>query len=111
MTEFPPGFFDISQGGQILSLDRACQEFRGPRPLYAPQPEPLSAAPTVTDIRLNAIVGPDGHLSQIQAVDHLYPDLNERAIQNVSSWRFTAPYCDGKTMAIQTNVTVEFKGR
>ncbi len=111
MTSFPPDFFSVSDGTKFRSLDATCQEFRAPRPLHAPQPEPLSSAPVVTDIRVKAMIGPKGEVLRAEPADHVYPDLNERAVQIVSGWTFTAPYCDGKTITIGTTVTVEFKGR
>jgi hypothetical protein len=106
MTDFPPDFFAVAAN----TPGAPCKEFRPPRPFYAPQPEPLSTAPTVTDVRVKAMVAPDGHLYTVEAVDHLYPDLNERAVQIVSGWTYTAPYCDGKPFSIQSNVVVQFNG-
>lgn len=111
MKEFPADYFAVTDGESFKGLNAACQEFRPPRPLYAPQPEPLSAAPVVTDIRVQADIGPDGRVVQAKPAEFLYPDLNARAVEIVSGWTFTAAYCDGKPMVFGTTVTVEFKGR
>ena len=110
-TDFPADYFYVPENATIRAMDAACKEFRFPHPLDAPQPEPVSSAPTVTEIQLQGLVGANGHTSFLRALDNQYPDLNQQAIRIVSAWTFTPPTCDGKPSAWYTKFTVEFKGR
>lgn len=110
-TDFPPDFFSVPENTNVKMGSAGCNEFRPAHPFDAPQPAPFSSSPTVTDIRLQGVVGADGHVSLLRAVDYLYPDLNQQAIQTVSQWTFTPATCDGKLTAWFTNFIVEFRGR
>ncbi len=110
-TDFPPDFFAVPENATMKATDSACKEFRRSHPFDAPQPVPLSTSPTVTDVRVEGLVGTDGHISYLRAVDHIYPDLDQQAIQIVSGWTFTPASCDGKPVAWYTTFVVEFKGR
>lgn len=110
-TDFPADFFSVPENANIKMGTLGCNEFRPAHPLNAPQPMPLSGSPIVTDIRLQGLVNPDGRVSLLRAVDNVYPDLNQQAIQTVSQWTFTAASCDGKPTGWYTNFVVEFKGR
>jgi hypothetical protein len=109
-SNFPADYFAVPENANI-KMGTACAEFRPAHPLNAPQPMPLSSAATVTDVRLQGLVGADGRVSLLRALDSLYPDLNQQAIQIASQWTFIPAACDGKPTGWYTDFVVEFKGR
>lgn len=110
-ADFPADFFAVPENANIKMGSSACAEFRPAHPLNAPQPTPLSSAPTVTDVRLQGLVGSNGRVSLLRAVDNLHPDLNQQAIPIVSQWTFVPASCDGKSTGWYTTFVVEFRGR
>ena len=54
------------------------------------------------------VVGPDGKPHNIRVVRTLGLGLDEKAIEAVKNWRFEPAMKDGKPVAAQTNVDVNF---
>ncbi len=54
------------------------------------------------------VVGPDGKPRDIRVARTLGLGLDEKAIEAVKNWRFEPAYKDGKPVAVQINVEVNF---
>jgi TonB family protein len=54
------------------------------------------------------VVGPDGKPHNIRVVRTLGLGLDEKAIEAVKNWRFKPAMKDGKPVAVQISVEVEF---
>jgi periplasmic protein TonB len=58
---------------------------------------------------LAVVVGPDGRTRDIRVVNSLGMGLDEKAIEAVSKYRFDPARKDGKPVAVQISVEVEFR--
>jgi len=58
---------------------------------------------------LALVVGPDGRTRDIRVVNSLGMGLDEKAIEAVSKYRFEPAMKDGKPVAVQISVEVEFR--
>jgi TonB family protein len=84
---------------------------RAPRAIYAPDPEySLEARKAKLNgtVVLWLIVGPDGQPIDIKVVKSLGHGLDEEAIDAVKRWKFDPGTKDGKPVAIQINVEINF---
>lgn len=104
-NDFPADFFSVPESASYL-----CQDFRRAYAESTPQPPVQSSSLDVHDVNLLGTIGVDGHVSGLRAIDRVRPDLNERAIQLVSTWTFAPASCGGQPAAWQTLFTVHFKG-
>ncbi|HKW98653.1 MAG TPA: energy transducer TonB [Bryobacteraceae bacterium] len=105
-SDYPPDFFSVPE----TATGFICQNFRRAYAENAPQPEP-GGSPNVRDVRLLGLIGTDGHVSNLKAIEQLEPELNGEAIKLVSGWTFSPATCDGMPAAWETVFTVHFKGR
>jgi hypothetical protein len=105
-NNYPPDFFSVPE----TSTGFVCQEFREAYPKNTPQPPPQASA-EVHDVTLRGLIGFDGYVTGLTAVDQARPDLNEEAIKLVSTWTYTPASCGGKPAMWWTLFTVHFKGR
>ena len=83
-----------------------------PRVLYQPDPEYTEEARKakyqgVCVIWL--IVGPDGHPRDVRVARTLGMGLDQKAIEAVRQWKFEPAMKDGKPVAVQLNVEVNFR--
>jgi protein TonB len=83
-----------------------------PRVLYQPDPEYTEEARKakyqgVCVIWL--IVGPDGHPRDVRVARTLGMGLDQKAIEAVRQWKFDPAKKDGKPVAVQLNVEVNFR--
>jgi len=97
---FGGGVFNI--GGSVTA----------PRVLYQPDPEYTEEARKakyqgVCVIWL--IVGPDGHPRDVRVARTLGMGLDQKAIEAVRQWKFDPAKKDGKPVAVQLNVEVNFR--
>lgn len=82
-----------------------------PRPIYDPEPEFSESARAVGYegvCTLGVIVGADGKPSNIRVINAIGMGLDEKAIEAVRSWRFSPALKDGKPVAVQIAVEVDF---
>src|SRR6266849_8817909 len=82
-----------------------------PKAIYSPDPEYSEAARKVKHmgvVVLWLVVGPDGKPRDIRVVRTLGLGLDEKAIEAVRNWRFEPALKDGKPVAVQINVEVNF---
>jgi len=83
-----------------------------PKALYAPDPEYSEEARKAKyqgTCVLWLIVGPDGHPRDIKIARSLGLGLDEKAIEAVKQWKFEPAMKDGKPVAVQINVEVDFR--
>ena len=82
-----------------------------PRAIYAPEPEFSDEARRVKfqgEVTLLAIIGADGLPKRLQVVRSLGMGLDEKAIETVRTWRFDPAKKDGRPVAVQMNIIVNF---
>jgi protein TonB len=83
-----------------------------PRALYSPDPEYSEEARKAKyqgAVVLWLVVGVDGKPRDIQIRRPLGMGLDQKAIEAVQSWRFEPAMKDGKPVAVQINVEVNFR--
>ena len=105
-------WFLIATALFATGTDRKKPGIKPPKPIYTPAPEYTPSARTdriqgkvVVFIRLDA----DGIPHDMKVVKGLRSDLDEKAIEAVSRWRFTPAMKDGNPVAVAVNVEVVFK--
>ncbi len=82
-----------------------------PKAIYSPDPE---YSETARQAKLQGtcvlwlVVGPDGKPRDIRVLRTLGLGLDEKAIEAVKNWRFAPAMKDGKPVAVQINVGVNF---
>jgi TonB family protein len=54
------------------------------------------------------VVGPEGVPREIRVARLLSPEFNEAAMNTVKNWKFSPATKDGKPVAVQINVRVNF---
>ena len=83
-----------------------------PRPIYQPDPEyseeARKAKYTGTCV-LWLVVGADGHPREVKVTRSVGLGLDEKAIEAVKTWKFEPAMKDGKPVAVQISVEVEFR--
>ena len=112
----PPESTDLSKNPKFWLYRRRCLPCGGrvsaPIPIFSPDPE-YSEDDHKAKLQgicvLWLIVGPDGKPRDIRvARTPLGHGLDEKAMEAVKKWRFKPAYKDGKPVAVQINVEVNF---
>lgn len=83
-----------------------------PRAIYAPDPQYSDAARKARfqgTVVLWTIVGPDGRARDLRVSRSLGMGLDEKAIEAVRQWKFTPALKDGRPVAVQINIEVNFR--
>ena len=83
-----------------------------PKAVFAPDPEYSEEARKAKfqgTCVLWLVVGPDGRPRDIRVARTLGLGLDEKAIEAVRTWKFEPAMKDGKPVAVQINVEVEFR--
>ncbi len=106
-----PGFGPGHGGGTGGGAFHVGGGVSAPKAIYAPDPEYSEEARKVKHmgtVVLWLIVGPDGKPRDIRVARTLGVGLDEKAMEAVKNWRFEPAYKDGKPVAVQINVEVNF---
>ena len=106
-----PGFGPGHGGGTGGGAFRVGGGVSAPKAIYSPDPEYSEEARKVKHmgvVVLWLVVGPDGKPRDIRVVRTLGLGLDEKAIEAVKNWRFEPALKDGKPVAVQVNVEVNF---
>ncbi|MCU1284418.1 MAG: TonB-like protein [Acidobacteriales bacterium] len=85
---------------------------KAPTPLETPDPEYSEEARKAKYqgvVVLWLVVGPDGHPKNIKVERPLGMGLDQKAVEAVQRWRFEPATKDGKPVAVQINVEVNFR--
>jgi protein TonB len=83
-----------------------------PRPVYQPDPEYSEEARKAKyqgTCVLWLVVGPDGRPRDIRVTRTLGLGLDEKAIEAVKTWKFEPAMKDGKAVAVEISVQVDFR--
>ncbi len=83
-----------------------------PRAIFAPEPEYSEEARKAKyqgTCVLWLVVGPDGKPREVRVTRSLGLGLDEKAIETVKTWKFEPALKDGKPVAVQISVEVEFR--
>jgi len=107
-----PGFTTADSGPEIPPVDAADKAYTQPRCLDCPAAQysdPATAAKIQGTITLRALIDSEGHPARIMVVEGLPCGLNEKAIETVSSWKFSpATGPGGKHTAVWVKIQVSF---
>jgi len=82
-----------------------------PRPIYAPEPEFSEEARIAKfqgEVTLLVTIGADGRARNLTVVRSLGMGLDQKAIDAVRTWRFDPARKDGRPVAVQMNIIVNF---
>ncbi|HEX6505088.1 MAG TPA: energy transducer TonB [Terriglobales bacterium] len=85
---------------------------KAPRAIYSPDPEYSKAARKAHyqgTVVLWMVVAADGRPHDIKVARSVGMGLDEKAIEAVKKWRFKPATIDGKPVAVQINVEVDFR--
>ena len=86
---------------------RTCHPYHEPVQQSAPQPANAGPGPWY-DVRVEAAIGPDGHVYQAKVLPGGREDLEKQAIQIVSGWVFSPGLCSGKPTTVSADLVVHF---
>ncbi len=106
-----PGFGPGHGGGTGGGAFRVGGGVSAPKAIYSPDPEYSEEARKVKHmgtVVLWLVVGPDGKPRDIKVLRTLGLGLDEKAIEAVKNWRFDPAKKDGKPVAVQINIEVNF---
>jgi TonB family protein len=76
------------------------------RPIYPQHAQEAGAAGTV---QLQARIGPDGNVADVQVAETPHPDLGTAAMDAVRQWQFTPTLLNCVPVGVSMNVTVTFQ--
>jgi len=82
-----------------------------PRPIYAPEPEFSDEARIAKfqgEVTLLVTIGADGRARNLTVVRSLGMGLDQKAMDAVRTWRFDPARKDGRPVAVQMNIIVNF---
>ncbi len=85
-----------------------------PRPLRTPEPEYSESARRQRiqgTVRFNTVVGEDGRVHDPLIVKSLEPSLDANAIDALKGWKFSPATKDGKPVAVEMMLEIEYKLR
>jgi TonB family protein len=100
MPPLPPGVMRVGNGVSapvVLAKNE---------PSYT---EEARAAKIQGAVVLNVVVGEDGSPRQVSVLRSLDPGLDQKAVETVSSWKFRPGMKDGKPVAVQAQIEVNFR--
>ena len=83
-----------------------------PEAIYAPEPDYTDAARQANlngSVKLRVLVGTDGLVRDVVALNQLGKGLDEEAIATVRKWQFTPAMADGQPVELWIEVEVDFR--
>jgi hypothetical protein len=86
---------------------RSCHPYHAPVRQSTPQPANAGPGPWY-DVRVEAAIGPDGHVYQAKVLPGGRENLEKQAIQIVSGWVFSPGLCGGKPTTVSADLVVHF---
>ncbi len=107
-----PGVGNGRGGGIGGGVFRVGGGVSAPKPIYDPDPdyseEARKAKYQGTSV-VSMIVGPDGRPRDIKVTRTLGLGLDEKVVEKLSTWRFEPAVKDGKPVAVEISVEVDFR--
>jgi TonB family protein len=107
-----PGNGPGSGGGFGGNVYRPGDGVTAPRAIYTPDPEFSDEARRVKFqgvVTLLAVIGPDGRPRRVSVTRALGMGLDEKAIEALRTWRFEPGRKDGRPVAVEIEVEVDFR--
>jgi TonB family protein len=107
-----PGVGEGRGGGVGGGVFRVGGGVSAPRAIFSPDPEYSEEARKAKyqgTCVLWLVVGPDGRPRDIRVARSLGLGLDEKAIEAVRNWKFEPAQKDGRPVAVQINVEVDFR--
>jgi TonB family protein len=83
-----------------------------PEAIYAPDPDYTDAARQVNldgSVKLRVLVGKDGLVHDVVALNRLGKGLDEKAVAAVRKWQFTPAMTDGQPVELWIEIDVDFR--
>jgi len=99
-ASLPPGVYKVGAG------------ITPPRAIYAPNPEYTDKARRAKVngiVIVSLIVTPEGNARDVQVIQSLTPDLDKKAVEAVSKWKFKPATKDGQPVAVQIKAEASFR--
>ena len=100
------------QNGQDVTVYEVGNGVTPPKAVYAPNPEYTERARKAKIngyVIISLIVTIQGKPEKVRVKTSLEPDLDKKAVEAVRSWRFEPSTKDGKAVAVNLNVEVDFR--
>jgi TonB family protein len=88
------------------------QSVTAPRPLHTPEPKYSKSARKQKiegTVMLSMIIGTDGRPHNVKVVKSLEPSLDVLAVEAVKNWKFAPATKDGRPVAVEMRLQVDFK--
>ena len=85
---------------------------KAPRPLHTPDPKYSKSARKQGIqgvVTLSAVIGVDGKPHDVKVVNSLEPSLDANAIETVKTWKFAPATKDGRPVAVEMRLEIDFK--
>jgi feruloyl esterase len=85
---------------------------KAPRPLHTPEPKYSRSARAQKiegTVTLSVIIGIDGRPHDVKVVKSLEPSLDANAIEAVNKWKFAPATKNGRPVAVEMRLEVDFK--
>jgi protein TonB len=102
---------DASQSAPEVVYERKMPDMTMPKPVYEPSPE-YAERPRKKKLQgvvlLSMIVTPEGTVRDPQVTRSLDKDLDKKALECVSKWKFEPATKDGQPVAMRIAVEVNF---
>jgi TonB family protein len=106
-----PGRGNGRNGGCCEGLYAIGNGVSMPKPIFAPEPEFSEEARRVKlqgEVTLLGTIGADGLPRNLRVVRSLGMGLDEKALEAVKTWRFEPARMNGRPVAVQMNIIVNF---
>lgn len=88
------------------------QSVKAPRALDTPEPKYSKSARKQKIegvVTLSVIIGTDGKAHNVKVVKSLEPSLDANAIEAVKSWKFAPATKDGRPVAVEMRLEIDYK--
>ncbi len=108
----PPDFKVTDMGSSINPARKLPNGVTGPRRISGSEPQYTDSARhdrVQGTVLLSLVVGEDGAPRDLNVERSLRPDLDQSAVSEVSNWRFQPAMKDGKPVAMQIHIEVNFR--
>jgi TonB family protein len=106
------GFGPGEGGGFGNDIFRVGGGVTAPREIYAPDPEYSEQARKAKyqgTVLLWVVIGADGRIHDVHVQRSVGMGLDEKAVDAVRNWRFEPARKDGRAVAVQINIEVNFR--
>ena len=100
---------DSSRPAQRLRIGGSMQAAKVVKMVRPEYPANMKAAGTEGTVLMEAVIGRDGHIMNLQVLNtQVHPDLVKAATDAVQQWQYEPTYLNGQPVEVITRVTVNF---